>query len=647
MHPGAARSLEALAETLFPGSSVMPSATDLRLVERYESEILDWIPDPAARRDLVRFLRLLDTRLGVLFHGRPKAFTGLDGAGREAAIRRMARSPVGQVRFAIKAVKGTLGSLYMNPPPGYDADWAPWRVIEYDPVTVSAPPHDRLPMAAVEADAVWTTDVVVVGSGAGGGTAAAVASGAGLGVVIVEKGEYLDRADFPRREGDALRAMYLDAALGTTADGGISLLAGATVGGGTVINYSTAFPTPDRLREQWDGVAGFHRVFTGDAFDRSLEVVQSRVGVTLEESEPSRRDTLLEAGLRARGWHAGPLPRSVRGCDPTECGNCSMGCRLGAKQSGLETWLRDAAASGATLLPGTEATRILVEEGRAVGVAVQSAEGSMTIRARAVVLAAGALHTPVLMARSGISDPAVGRHLTLHPVTAVWGRYSEPVDQWEGILQARYSDEFADLDGDGYGFKFETTAVHQSFPPALFGFESGEALMHDLAGLRHWYPVGILLRDRGTGRMTFDRDGTARWRYRFDRADLRHLGVAVEKAAAVHAAAGAEEVLSSTLRAVRWTPANGGTESAFASRVARAGMGVNRTMYLSFHQMSSARMGADPRESVVGQWNETHSTPGLFVMDGAAFPTASGINPALTIQAVAHRAATMVAERLA
>ncbi|MEX2322397.1 MAG: GMC family oxidoreductase N-terminal domain-containing protein [Acidimicrobiia bacterium] len=648
MHPRATRSLAALAETLFPGSSVMPGSVGLRVVERYDGEILDWLPDPTARRDLIRFLRLLDTRLGVLFHGRLRPFADLDPAGREAAVRRMARSPIGQVRLAIKALKGTLGSLYMNPPPGHDGDWAPWQAIGYHPgQPVPVPTHDRLSVTGVEAEAVWTTDVVVVGSGAGGGTAAAVLAGAGLGVVLIEKGDYLDRADFPRREGDALRAMYLDAALGTTTDGGITLLAGATVGGGTVVNYSTAFPTPDRLRKQWDDEAGFHGVFTGDAFDRALEAVQRRVGVTWDESLPSRRDTLLESGLRARGWHVDRLPRNVRGCEPSECGNCSMGCRLGAKQSGLETWLRDAVASGATMVPGAEATRILVEGGRAVGVVVRSAAGSMIIRARAVILAAGALHTPALMVRSGITGAAVGRHLTLHPVTAVWGRYPEPVDQWTGILQARYSDEFADLDGEGYGFKFETTAVHQSFPPLLFGFESGASLMHDLARLRYWYPIGILLRDRGTGRMTIGRDGTARWRYRFDRTDLRHLGVAVEKAAAVHAAAGAEEVLSSTLQPVRWTPTSGGTESGFASQVAAAGLGANRTVYVSFHQMSSARMGSNPDESVVGLWNEAHAVPGLFVMDGSAFPTASGVNPALTIQAVAHRAATMLAERLA
>lgn len=646
MHPRAVRSLRALAETLLPGSVTMPAASDLGVVDRFETEILDSLPDPAARRDLVRFLRLLDSRLaGLLFHRRPRAFADLDREGREAAVRHMAGSPLSQVRLAVKAVKGTLGALYMNPPPGATGEWPVWSQLRYRPATVEVPDHDRLPTMGVEDGAEWSTDVVVIGSGAGGGTAAAVLAGAGLRVIVVEKGDYLDRGDFPRREADALRALYADAALGTSTDGGITMVAGSTVGGGTVVNYSTALPTPDPLRQYWDTTAGFHQVFTGEAFERSMSAVTRRIGVTVAESAPSRRDLLLERGLRSLGWHVAPLPRNVRGCDPTECGNCVMGCRLGAKQSTLETWLRDATASGASLLPGTEATRILVEDGRAVGVTVRSGDATMTIRARAVVLAAGALYSPALMLRSGAGGPAVGRNLTLHPVTAVWGRYAEPVDQWEGMLQTRYSDEFGDL-GGGYGFKFETTAVHQSFPPLLFGFESGAGFIDDLAALRHWFPVGILLRDRPSGRVRLRRDGRPRWDYRFDRADLANVGVAVEKAAAVHAAAGADEVLSSTLTPVRWRPAAGGSPLEFADRVRRAGLGANRTVYVTFHQMSSARMGSDPRESVVGSWNEAHHTPGLFVVDASAFPDASGVNPSFTIQVIAHRAATMLADRL-
>jgi long-chain-alcohol oxidase len=164
--------------------------------------------------------------------------------------------------------------------------------------------------------------------------------------------------------------------------------------------------------------------------------------------------------------------------------------------------------------------------------------------------------------------------------------------------------------------------------------------------MAHWSLVGILLRDRSEGRVTVGRGGRPRWRYRFDRRDLAHLAVGVEKAAAVLAAAGAEEVLSSSLVPVRWRPGDGGSAAEFGAGVRRAGLGSNRSVYVSFHQMGSARMGSDPRSSVVGPANEAHDIEDLYVMDGSAFPNASGVNPAFTIQAIAHRGATLLAERL-
>ena len=92
---------------------------------------------------------------------------------------------------------------------------------------------------------------MIVGSGAGGGTAAGVLSAAGPRVVVVEAGGYYDDEDFDGGELSGLRRMYLNAGGMASDDGSLGIAAGACLGGGTVINYSTSFPTPERVREEW------------------------------------------------------------------------------------------------------------------------------------------------------------------------------------------------------------------------------------------------------------------------------------------------------------------------------------------------------------------------------------------------------------
>jgi hypothetical protein len=219
--------------------------------------------------------------------------------------------------------------------------------------------------------------------------------------------------------------MYLDGALGSTADGGILLLAGATLGGGTVVNYTTSFATPPSVREEWDRIAGLDGVFTGDGYDAALEAVQERLETNRDNGEAPTRDQILEKGLRNLGWHVDEMPRNVSGCTDADCGYCTMGCRIGAKKSILATYLQDASEGGARIVVGCDVETIDVGGSRAAGVHARVGDHALHVRAGAVVVAAGALNTPALLLRSGIDGPAVGRYLRLHPVTAVWGRFEE------------------------------------------------------------------------------------------------------------------------------------------------------------------------------------------------------------------------------
>lgn len=99
-------------------------------------------------------------------------------------------------------------------------------------------------------------------------------------------------------------------------------------------------------------------------------------------------------------------------------------------------------------------------------------------------------------------------------------------------------------------------------------------------------------------------------------------------------------------RPVRWRPGSRDLDH-FMAGVDAAGYGPNQTTYFTFHQMGSARMGSDPAESVVDANNQVHDVSGLYVMDGSCFPTSSGVNPMLSIAAIAHRGANRLAAGLA
>src|SRR5205085_78376 len=145
-------------------------------------------------------------------------------------------------------------------------------------------------------------------------------------------------------------------------------------------------------------------IFAAESFSRALDVVSERLHVNTLHNRPSRRDELLESGLRSLGWHVASMPRNVVHCTQDDvCGFCGLGCVRGAKQSMARTYLQDAAADGARLVVDCTAERLLIGGDQATGIVATTGSGhTVTDRARVVVVAASALNTPALLLRSGI-----------------------------------------------------------------------------------------------------------------------------------------------------------------------------------------------------------------------------------------------------
>lgn len=612
--------------------------------------LIDALEDPLDRARLGGLLSLLQWHIvNLLLSGKFARFTALSLEEREVVLKTYAFSRLPLKRAGFQALK-RLTQVAHYCWPVENGSHPAWRATGYPgPLPPPANPVEPLPTVTIDRDSTIDCDVVVVGSGAGGGVAAGVLAAAGRSVVVLEQGPNPDPREMTQVEGDMLGKYYLAGGLLMTQSGSMPVLAGSCLGGGTVINYTTSFPLPEPTRAEWDRVSGL-TLFSSGRFTESLDRVRARLNVGTRWTTPGMRDVLLERGCRALGWHVDPIPRNVTDCkEGKECGYCGLGCRHGAKNSTDRTYLADAAKRGARLVVGCEAARVLAERGRATGVTgrVRGADGqshTLTVRARVVVAACGAVNTPALLVRSGLTNPNIGRWLRLHPATAVAGTFPERVEPWSGSLQTRYSDQFADQ-GDGYGAKFETVPVHFALPASGFGWESARRHREDIGRLAHISIVGILLRDRDPGRIAVSRAGRARVHYDLSRHSVDRLRPALRGAAQVLAAAGATEIVSVHTPPVRARPGTAGWLDGFARETDARGYTRCRMSYISFHQMASARIGRDRATSVVDEQGQAHDLQGLYVADGSAFPTSSGVNPMITIMAIADHVARGIAER--
>ena len=598
------------------------------------------LPRAADRAELALLLRVLQNPVvNLLLSGIPRAFTRMTSRQRERCLRGWATSRVPQRRKAFQALKRVITVTHYTTP-------GVARAIGY-PGPLGPPPPTPKPLrpVAITTDTTLSCDVVIVGSGAGGAVVAAELAARGLDVIVVEKGGYRNEADFTHHEGEALEQMYDAGGLLATRDLGLVVLQGATLGGGTVVNYTTSFHTPDRVREEWAREHGLPH-FVSNEFTRSLDAVARRIDVNTNHAAPSGRDRALIRGLEQLGWHHGLLPRNVRGCSQgDDCGYCGFGCRRGAKQSTLITFLQDAAERGARIVVDCDVQRVVLSNGRASGIAGRCAGHDVRINARAVVVAAGSIHSPALLLRSGLTLPALGRHLALHPATAVLADMNEEVRPWSGTVQAHYSDQFADLH-EGYGFKFETAPMHPSLLALAAPWESAGQHREWMARLPHTALTGILLRDRRGGRVRVDRDGNPVVDYRLSRYDARHLRSGLAAAAELLEAAGAREIWAPLARPVSYRPGARRAREDWLDRVDATGWGPNQLLLVTFHQMASCRMGANRATSVVDAEHRVWGIQGLYVADASVFPTASGVNPMLSIMGIAHRAAGAIASHL-
>lgn len=457
-----------------------------------------------------------------------------------------------------------------------------------------------------------SADVCVIGAGAGGAVVAAELAEGGARVIVLEEGPEHRADNFTARPPEMMARLYAAGAeTATIGNPPIPLPLGHGLGGTTVINSGTCFRTPEHVLDKWSERHGLE--LDRQALDACFERVEQSLSIGEVTPELAGGNAAVaRRGAERLGWSHGYLRRNAKGC--VGSGVCAFGCPTSAKQHTGITYMPRARAAGAVVMTGVTARRIL-PTGHGV-TQVQTAAGH-TISAATVVVAAGAINTPVLLARSGLGAGSgqLGRNLSLHPAAAAFGVMPEVVDMARGVPQSFYIDEFAPE-----GIMFETVAG----PPGYVAMTlplGGARHAEVMAQYRHLAQLGVMVSDESRGRVA-SLLGRPLIRYDLSKRDLHRFRKAIGYLEQVLTAAGAREVIPPLTRAVT------------------ADMASPRDLRLAaFHPLGTARADARPKLGVVSQDLELHGTPGVYVADGSVVPTALGVNPQLTIMALATRLA--------
>ena len=613
-------------------------ATDLAIDQGVE-QVLATLP-PELQEGLGQLLDALGEQ----------SFAALSQPSREQILRNVSMANADAAQ-GVAALTGMTLFLYYGAPDPQTGQNPNWQTLGYPGPAIPPVQSDKAitPVVPEGDELELEADVVVVGSGAGGGVIAGTLAQQGLKVVVLEAAGYFNESDFKQLELVAYQEMYWRGGPTPTADGNFSLQAGTTLGGGTTINWTNCLRTPSWVREQWASEFGMEGV-DGSEHDAHLDAVLNRIGANPDCSDLNGPQQKMEAGCGKLGWD---FRRVVRNVDPEKyspeaAGYTGFGDPSGAKNSTEKTYLRDAFEHDADILVRTRAQKVLVENGRAAGVEAVYADpesgktARVVVRAPHVVVACNALETPALLMRSQIGGPAVGDYLRLHPALAIFGSSGEDLKAWWGAPHAGLSHQFENLE-DGYGFLIEgaqyTTGIGASATPWLGG-EQHKDLMERF---RYGATFIMLLRDRGHGRVVIDQTGESVPFYSLeDPLDLKNTRIAIEQIIRLHEAAGADQIMSLAGSLPLWR--RGDNLERFIERAQRVPQRAGGQRLFSAHQMGTARMGTDPQTSVAGPWGELHDVKGVWIGDGSAFPTPSGVNPMVSIMALARRTAFAIAD---
>jgi GMC oxidoreductase len=448
-------------ESILSIKELLPSSVDPSIISTYLSESLSSLPDlrPSIQRcfgqyvpaDQLKGLRFilysLSTRPGsLLLTGSTTPFHLQSPSAREQILMNWSKSYLPILRGLFRSLSLLAKRMWVGLSPNLP------KIIGFPAVPKHGKrgedhPYEFMNFSSPDSPSTIETDVVIVGSGCGAGVCAKKVAEAGFSVIMAEKGRYFPSTHFPMQSGDAGVHLMENGGAVVSDDGSIAVLAGSCFGGGGTVNWSASLQTQRYVREEWaDQGLPF---FTSEEFQRCLDKVCADIGATTKGIQHNFANRVLLEGSRRLGYEAKEVPQNTGGKEHY-CGYCTFGCAGATKNGPAVSFFPAAAKAGAKFIQGFDVRHVNFEQidGKKTAVGVtglwsepeteqggeQKQKREITVKAKKVIVCAGTLNSPLLLKRSGLTNPNIGRNLHLHPATIVCARFDERVNPWEGMM---------------------------------------------------------------------------------------------------------------------------------------------------------------------------------------------------------------------
>ncbi|CAJ0641883.1 524_t:CDS:2, partial [Entrophospora sp. SA101] len=359
-----------------------------------------------------------------------------------------------------------------------------------------------------------------------------------------------------------------------------------------------------------------------------------RLGVSTNNIVHNKSNNILIEGCKKLGLQVDTIPQCTASRFHS-CGWCGFGCKYGEKQSAVMTWLLDAKNSEAKFLEDCYVEKILIDKKtqKAVGVEaiIIKQQRKFKVKAKRVVLACGAIHTPALMLRSGLKNKNIGKNLHVQPTAGVYGVFPDKqIDTYSGSIMTAVSNFTENVDGNHYGSKIVVGSHHPASMAANFPWNSTFKHKQFMLEYTHISPLLVITRDRDAGRIVIDSRGQPKLYYKVSQHDSKSAVAGIIASLKILVAAGAKRVGTCQAGLEEFevsddvNPLNDVKFQCYLDKVKKIGAPSNQILLGSMHQMGTCCMGDDPIKSVVNPTGETWEVENLFVADSSIFPTAIG-----------------------